>query len=253
VGQDPGVRRRALTLPPTALLVLLLAAAPARAQVAPEVERIAGANRIETAIAISVDAYGPQSASAAVLALSDGFADALAGGPLAAAKAGPILLTPQAELAPVVAQELQRVLPDGRTVYILGGEVALSARVEDQVEALGYVALRLPGANRYATSLAIAREAAATPGFITIATGEEFPDALIAGSLAAAFRDGVTVLTAGERLPDDVRAYLDQHADVAATTVGPAAAAARPSVFNVAGAVLLLLVVVLAVVVLASR
>ena len=61
--------------------------------------RIAGQDRGATAVAASVSAF-PVShvASAVVLARSDQFADALAGGPLAAANHGPLLLTSPATL-----------------------------------------------------------------------------------------------------------------------------------------------------------
>lgn len=216
--------------------LMLLGALPAAAQEPIDIRRIAGQNRVATAIAISNDDWADGAGGTVVLAREDGFPDALAGGPLAAGMRGPLLLTPGGALAPVVEAEIQRVLPAGGKVYLLGGLAALDQAVEDRVTDLGYAAMRLTGNSRYETALAIAREAAPEPGFITIATGNDFPDALIAGSLASTFAGGVLILTDGDTLPDVVAAYLADHEDVAQTTVGPAAAAAHPEVFNVAGA-----------------
>src|SRR5690242_17551229 len=67
------------------------------------VQRVAGPTRIGTAIATSQDEFATGgSARAVVLARADNFPDALAGGPLAAAKGGPLLLTPSNALDPTV-------------------------------------------------------------------------------------------------------------------------------------------------------
>jgi hypothetical protein len=53
--------------------------------------RIAGATRIDTAIAASQDDFAAGAATAVVIARDDEFPDALSGGPLAANKGGPLL------------------------------------------------------------------------------------------------------------------------------------------------------------------
>lgn len=238
VGHTRLVRRQLRTAPVlTFVLLLLLGTTPAGAQDPPSIDRLAGDTRVLTAIDISTVDYAADEAGAVVLARQDVFADALSGGPLAAARRGPLLLTTKDVLAPVVEEEILRVLPAGGDVYLLGGDLALEPAVEERIEELGFDAIRLQGSNRYRTSLAIAAEAAPEPGFITIATGNDFPDALIAGSLACTFAGGVMVLTDGERMPVDVAAYLEANAESAMTSVGPAAetAVADPEVYNIAG------------------
>lgn len=92
----------------------------------------------------------------AVLGRDDAFADSLAGSPLTAD--GPLLFTATDALAEEVAAELQRVLTPGATVYLLGGEAALSAAVSEAVTALGLTPRRLSGPSRFETSVAVARE-----------------------------------------------------------------------------------------------
>ncbi|HUG83250.1 MAG TPA: cell wall-binding repeat-containing protein [Euzebya sp.] len=215
-------------------MLLFGAALPAAAQET-SIVRLAGQTRVNTAIAISTDAYAPGTAERVILAREDQYADALAGGPLAAAQRGPLLLTPTSQLASVVQDELRRVLPAGGVVYLLGGPAALAPAVAEQVTELGYEVIRLGGDTRYETAVEIAGEAAPTPGFITVATGNDFPDALIAGSLATPFAGGLVLLTDGDRLPDVVADYLADNADVDVVTVGPAAATAYPGAFNVGG------------------
>lgn len=80
-------------------------------------ERIEAADPITAAIAVSTERF--DSAPYAVLATADAFADSLAGAALTAD--GPLLLSAAASLTPATAAELDRVLPTGATVYVLGG------------------------------------------------------------------------------------------------------------------------------------
>src|SRR5439155_16258885 len=184
-------------------------------------ERLAGNDRIDTAIAISQDSFpnsansaGVQAAatgaSAVVLARSDLFPDALAGTPLACAQNAPLLITPAAALDPRVAAELQRVLASGRTVYLLGGTNALSAAVEASVRALGYGTVRYAGPDRYGTAVRIALAGLGSPATALVATGINFPDAL-AGGAAGCKTHGAVLLTAGSAMPGVTADYLAAH------------------------------------------
>jgi hypothetical protein len=165
------------------------AAAPAAAVVitgsaTPLPLQIYGQDPIGTSIAISQTEYPTAgSASAVVLARSDFFSDALAGGPLAAAVHGPMLLTEgapvSASLDPSTQTEIQRVLPAGGTVYILGGDLALSPNIDTTLGNLGYNVVREAGTDEYATAVDIAQQLG-NPSTIFEATGLSFYDALSA-------------------------------------------------------------------------
>ena len=109
-----------------------------------------------------------------MLARDDVFADALAGGPLAAATHGPLLLTSPGSLDPVTKAELQRVLPTGRTVYLLGGVAALPDSVASEVAALGFTTVRIAGADRFTTAVGIANVMGNSPTVFE-ASGTNFP------------------------------------------------------------------------------
>ncbi len=203
-------------------------------QVQPALTRLAGTSRVGTAIAISRASYPePGSAVAAVLTRSDGYADALAGGPLASAVDGPLLLTSPTALDASLREELRRVLPVGATVHLLGGTAALSEGVEAAVRGLGYRTQRLQGATRFGTAVAAA-EATGTPRQIFVATGLNFPDAL-AGGAAAVATDGVIVLTNGTRQAAETAAYVKAHPTVRRVALGGPACTADPTASCVKG------------------
>jgi hypothetical protein len=187
------------------------------------VYRISGVNRYATAVQASKAHWADGGADSVVLSRSDAFADALGGSALAAAKHGPLLLTPPDALNNRTSDEIVRVLGQNpnATVYLLGGTGALSTTVENAVKALGYPTVRVAGIDRYATSVAIAKEINPSPQLILAATGKNFPDALAAGAAAGEWTSlgvpGVVVLTNNGTLPAATKSFLDANpqADIA--------------------------------------
>lgn len=156
------------------------------------VGRIAGDDRISTAVAISqADFRDARSANAVVLAKAGDYPDALAAAPLATFVDGPLLLTGSDDLSPATASELRRVLPKGATVYLLGGGSALTSGVASEVRSLGFETHRIAGDSRAETAAAIAAELPARQRAI-VTTGANFADALAAAAPAA--RDGLPIL-----------------------------------------------------------
>jgi hypothetical protein len=201
------------------------------------VTRLAGSDRIGTAIAVS-QAEFPKGPSAdlpptgVVLARSDQYADALSGSALAGD--APMLLTPPSALDPAVKAEIQRVLgpvntKNPQTVTLLGGTQALSPAVESAVRSLGYKVQRYQGADRYATSVAIAqalttyRPGNNPPQGVMVATGDNFADALSAGAQGYPI-----VLTDDKKMPAVTAAYLKSIAT-------PPQGQITPTVYEVGG------------------
>ncbi|UWZ58976.1 cell wall-binding repeat-containing protein [Dactylosporangium aurantiacum] len=181
------------------------------------VERVWGQTALDTAVATSrynwadhgVDDGVRGPAKAVVLSRDDVYLDALGGSALAVRKQGPLLITPPGGLHASTRAELQRILAPGGTVYLLGGTVALSAKVESQVTALGYTVVRLWGATEYDTAIAIAKEIEPRPNAVILATALQYYDALAAGAAAGANPGTVIVLTAGDTMPAATAAYLN--------------------------------------------
>jgi putative cell wall-binding protein len=186
--------------------------------------RLAGADRWGTAIAASqVEFPTTGSAGAVVLARSDNYPDALVGTALAAARHAPLLFASGGALTPATVTEIQRVIPAGGTVYVLGGLAAIPASVATTLTGLGFTVVRYAGADRYATALLVA-DALGDPSTVLLATGINFPDALAAGP-AAAHVSGVVLLTNGTVLTAAVQAYLTAHPGTVYAIGGPAATA----------------------------
>lgn len=149
-----------------------------------EVSRVAGANRYETAAALSMGAFpdGPGPADAVVLASGESFADALSGAAAAAAEpSSPLLLTGRDTLPDATRSEIVRLAPAG--VYVLGGTGAVSDAVVAQLTDLGVEVVRVAGADRYETSAAIVETIFEESEVVLAATGAAFPDGLVAGAL----------------------------------------------------------------------
>ncbi|HEX9888113.1 MAG TPA: cell wall-binding repeat-containing protein, partial [Nitriliruptorales bacterium] len=99
-------------------------------------ERVDAADPTSAAIQISQARFAADAAAHVVLSRDDNFPDSLAGSALTAT--GPLLLTATSSLTPSSRTELERVLPDGAAVYLLGGPVAIADAVEAQIKAMGY-------------------------------------------------------------------------------------------------------------------
>lgn len=139
----------------------------------------------------------PDGARTVVLARNDVFADALAGSPLAGNDSCVLYTTGGADatLDAETAAEIDRALPPGAPVRILGGESAVSPQVASQLRADGYAVERFSGPSRFETAAAIARVVRAeAPGGqdAMLAWGRNFPDAVTGGAYGA--RTGTPIL-----------------------------------------------------------
>ena len=172
---------------------------PSRGEPGPMLIRIDGRDRIDTVnqIALKGWEYG---AETVILARADDFPDAMSGVPLAKIFNAPILVTDSNELTAEVAETIKLLEPS--EVILLGGEAALSSKVEEQVAEIladPDAVRRIAGADRYETAALIAQE---FPGQsdVALATGLDFPDALSLAAAAAA--NGIPLLlVSADRVP----------------------------------------------------
>jgi hypothetical protein len=206
-----------------------LAGSPGVSAGTPSLTQIYGSDAIGTSIAISQQEFPTGgSANAVVLARDDFFSDALAAGPLAASVGGPLLITEGAPISstldPRVQAEIQRVLRPGGTVYVLGGDLALSPSIDTTLQALGFTVVREAGADEYATAVDIAQQMG-NPSTIFEATGLNFYDALSAVP-AAIEEHAAILLTNGSSQSLETYVYIVEHpGDTRLAIGGPQAAA----------------------------
>lgn len=199
------------------------------------VHRYAGDDRYLTSSAASQmlwadttgDTTSRRQAKAVVLASGAGFADALAGVPLAAYRQGPLLLTEPTGLTKTTEDEIKRVLPAGATVYVLGGQAAVSPAVDAQLRTDGYQVTRYAGKDRYGTSIRIATSGLDNPASAIVVTGNDFADALAAGPAATGDRLGAggkpaaIVLSDGGTVTDSAtRSFIEARLGGASPSAG---------------------------------
>jgi putative cell wall-binding protein/spore germination protein YaaH len=193
-------------------------------------ERLEGSTRYDTAIKISQDLYPTaDSASAVVLGTGTNWPDSLGGSVLARAANAPLLLTNPSDITPQVASEIDRVLPAGGMVYLLGGTSALSNEVENDLRGLGFNISRVAGNNRRETAAAIATVMGGQPNAIMLATSQNFADALSLASPAAQQRRPI-LLTESNQLSQQVTDFLNGSIGSGITTVFIAGGASAVSV-----------------------
>ena len=178
-----------------------------------QAERIAGANRYETAqkvAARTIAELGADYDGTAFVATGANFPDALGASPLAAAKGWPIYLANPALDSNAALVEVMKTAGVSRSI-VLGGTNVVGSTVESVLGASLGGSTRLAGRNRYETAVKVASFGIAEAGLawdrLAVATGQNFPDALSGGVLQA--RSGsVMLLTPTTSLDGSVHAAL---------------------------------------------
>lgn len=148
-------------------------------------QRLDGADRYETAVKISRTIF-PVSAGTAVLVSGENYPDGLVAGATAARLGAPLLLTAHSSLPPSTAAELKRLNP--KQILLVGGSGALGVETENRLETIlpDTTLLRVSGEDRYQTAAAVSQRFwGSETDSVMLVSGNDFPDALVAGPAAA--------------------------------------------------------------------
>ena len=178
--------------------------------------RLAGADRVATALAVSK--AGWSQASTAVLASGLDYAEALPASVLASELGGPLLLVTTATLPSNVLGELDRLGVD--TVRVVG---SVDANVDRQLRNLGYEVQRTGAAgDRVGTAVSLANELDGGDGTVILVNMDRFADGISAAGLAAG-RSWPILLTTDATIPQrTVDAWRSLGAKRAILVGGPA-------------------------------
>lgn len=203
-------------------------------------ERLNEGDPTYAAVEVAGVRFDDGAAAHVVLSRDDSFADSLAGSGLTGD--GPLLFTDTERLSGPTADEIDRVLDQGDTVYLLGGTAAIAPPVADALTAAGYVVERLAGTSRIGTALEVADEVRALhPGEeVLLARDDSWADSVSAGGVAAA-TDTPVLITDTDALHPAVAAWLADDAPATTTLLGgtaalsPAVEAAVPNPERVSG------------------
>ena len=199
-----------------------------------ETRRIAGNDRVATALALSREGF--DEASTVLLARADDYPDALTGAPLAVQLQSPILLTDTERLSPGVADEIARL---GATdVVVLGGTQAVSAQVGEALRGRGLTVARLAGTDRFDTAARIAARLDASSTAVVVEGRNAdplrgWPDAVSVAPVAAR-RGSPILLTDRDTVPDVTLDALRGRDVTEVTVVGGTVAVSSAAVAQVA-------------------
>lgn len=198
-----------------------------------EIYRFDGVDRYDTARKIAIKIREKGNTNAIELASGEDFPDALCMTPLAVKDNAPILLTKKDSIPKYTKQALAEW--DIENIKIGGLEEAVSKEVEKQIKS-GFVidknskkdsnvydgakaVKRIGGANRYETSAKLAAESYPESKLGVYATGEDFPDALIAGNYAGR-KEAPVLLVKRDSLPEVIEKYTEESKIERATIIG---------------------------------
>ena len=215
-----------------------------------EIFRFDGVDRYDTARKIAIKIREKGNTNAAELASGEDFPDALCMTPLAVKDCAPILLTKKDSIPKYTKQALAEW--DIENIKIGGLDEAVSPEVEKQLKA-GFeieknnkkdsnvydgakAVKRIGGEDRYETSAKLAKESYPESKLGVYATGEDFPDALIAGNYAGT-KEAPVLLVKGDSLPEPIEKYTKESKIKKATIIG-GVNAVSDKVFNLIKAII---------------
>ncbi|MGN9163548.1 cell wall-binding repeat-containing protein [Clostridium sulfidigenes] len=179
--------------------------------------RLYGKDRYATAVEVSKTGW--KKSDMAVIANGTAYADALVAAPLAANYDAPILLTEAGKLTEATKTELKRL--GVKTVYVVGGTSVISEATVKEMAKMGIDVVRLGGANRYETSLAVATQIDRQKNVenIYVAGGYAPADALTISSKAATDKTPI-ILVEAKKVPKKVLAWLKNQKLKSAYVIG---------------------------------
>lgn len=166
-------------------------------------KRLGGSNRYETNRIINSN-LGVAKGTPVIIANGMDFADALSISSISGIKNMPIYLTAKGSIDNKTLSEIKGIAPS--KIYIVGGTGAVSIGIENTLKGVTSDITRLGGANRYETSLAIAKHFNLDTKNAVVALGTNFPDAL-SGS-AIAIKNNAPVILVSKDVAKQ-KAYLD--------------------------------------------
>jgi putative cell wall-binding protein len=182
-----------------------------------DTERLRGATRVETAVAISQRFFPTPTRAIIARAFhtdepTQAFADSLATGAYSAATNKPILFTQTGVLTGATREYLRSTAIT--EVVVAGGTGAVSDAVVTELRGMGIEVRRISGENRFATAAAMANDrgfASAARAERVILTEGATPDAWADGFAAAIQSAGSgapLVLSANANLPSETQAFI---------------------------------------------
>ncbi|WP_270839777.1 cell wall-binding repeat-containing protein [Peptacetobacter hiranonis] len=185
------------------------------------VDKIAGETRYDTSVSISQKVF-PSKSEKVYLVSGEKFPDALSSAALAGKGDGPILLINDKNIDKILS-EIDRL--DAKEIVFVGGSsisVANKEKVEKFAKENSSVVSAFVGEDRYETAVKVAEQTISkygNKGKVIIADGRNYPDSVSIAPYAA--KEGIPViLVNGNKVPDDVKSFLNKYKISNAIIVG---------------------------------
>ncbi|MCR4840192.1 MAG: cell wall-binding repeat-containing protein [Lachnospiraceae bacterium] len=180
------------------------------ADYADRIIRLGGADRYETNLLVLKEA-GIEDGEDILVCDGTGFADSIS----VSGTGKAILLVPKDKLTSGEGYSQEAFLSElGGThkFYVIGGEGAVSAEVEETLAELGETE-RVNGSDRFETSVAIMDKFYENPTSVTFVYAENFPDGISAGPLAYAFNEPVVLASNSNKAKELLNGYIGNKLD----------------------------------------
>jgi putative cell wall-binding protein len=196
---------------------------------APAVDRIAGSDRYDVAVAISQRAFAGQS-NVVYVATGTNYPDALSAAPAAVKEGGPLLLTRPGDIPDSVRDEILRLKP--AKIVVVGGPNSVSPDVYEQLSALTTGSIhRVDGADRYVVSRELVRYAFGSTAMAYVSTGANFPDALSASAAGGKSGSPVVLVNGGaSSLDSETTDLLTKYLGVSSIRIAGGPASVSPGI-----------------------
>jgi len=170
--------------------------------------QLPGVSRVETAVNVSKASH--DTAEQVVIATAGNYPDALAGAPLAASHAAPLLLLPNDDTVhPAVARELERL--QATQAVLLGDQSVLSEALAQDLRGRGLSTERIAGRTRFETAAEVAERLGGREAFIVEGANADprrgWPDAVAVAGLAGHLEQPI-LLVERDQLPEATRMAL---------------------------------------------
>lgn len=159
------------------------------------VERLAGEDRYSTAVAIGQEIVNNGNVSTVFLSNAYGFADALSCSTFTKQQNAVVLLTDKDSIPPATMEAIKKW--NIASVIAFGGTGVISDNVLNQLRAENINASRLSGQDRYDTSETVIRSFGSDQDKLTLITGKDYHDALVAAPYAAKLKQPVMLMDDG--------------------------------------------------------
>lgn len=181
------------------------------------VSRISSGNRYSTSLEIANKLSALKKYNKAIVVNAFDHPDALSAGAYSGKMGYPIIYTDPTGIGDYTVKTLKS--KGVNEVIIVGGKNSVSDAVKAKIESMGIGTVRISGKNRYDTSLNFANKFYTNPKTITIANGQDFPDALAGGPVAAA-NDAPLLLTPTNSLSSGIKAIMEKGDTLSALIFG---------------------------------